>query len=52
MAVGYPDDGVIWLYKYESPLPNNKPYPVNEQQTVDVNLTANCYSPASSIFSL
>ena len=36
--VGYPDDGVIWLYKYESPLPNNKPYPVNEQQTVDINL--------------
>ncbi|AZA53896.1 hypothetical protein [Chryseobacterium sp. G0201] len=36
--VGYPDDGVIWLYKYESPLPNNKSYPVNEQQTVDINL--------------
>jgi hypothetical protein len=34
--VGYPDDGVIWLY--QSPLLNNKSYPDNEEQTGDINL--------------
>ncbi|GAA5091121.1 hypothetical protein GCM10023210_18120 [Chryseobacterium ginsengisoli] len=33
-CIGYPDDGVIWLYK----LPDNEPYPANEEQTGDINL--------------
>lgn len=37
-CVGYPDDGVIWLYKYKPPLPNNEPYPIDQQQTIDINL--------------
>lgn len=37
-CVGYPNDGVIWLYKYKPPLPNNRPYPIDEQQTIDINL--------------
>lgn len=28
-CVGYPDEGVIWLYKYKPPLPNNEPYPID-----------------------
>jgi hypothetical protein len=37
-CVGYPNDGVVWLYKYKPPLPNNAPYPMNQQQTIEVNL--------------
>lgn len=29
---------VIGLYKYKSPSPDHQPYPVNEQQTVDIKL--------------
>lgn len=37
-CVGYPDDGVIWLFKYKPPLPNNEPYPVEQRQTININL--------------
>lgn len=42
-CVGYPYDGVIWLYKYKPPLPNNEPYPINkidkeQMKTIDINL--------------
>lgn len=37
-CVGYPDEGIIWLSKYKPPLPDNKPYPIEQQQTIDINL--------------
>lgn len=27
-CVGYPDTGIVWLYKYKPPLPNNQAYPI------------------------
>ncbi|MFC5873046.1 hypothetical protein ACFP3I_10650 [Chryseobacterium arachidis] len=36
--VGYPDDGVVWLYKHEPPLPYNEQCPADEEQTVYINL--------------
>lgn len=36
--VGYPDDGVIWLCKYESPSSDGRLYPINERETVSINL--------------
>lgn len=36
--VGYPDDGVIWLFNYKPRLPNSETSPVNEQQTDEINL--------------
>jgi len=37
-CVGYPNTGVIWLHKYKPPLPNNEPYPVEQQKTITINL--------------
>lgn len=37
-CVGYPDSGVIWLYKYKPSLPDNKPYPIERRQTININL--------------
>lgn len=37
-CVGYPDDGVIWLYKYQPSLPNNEPYSIDQQQIIAINL--------------
>ncbi|WP_341695162.1 hypothetical protein [Flavobacterium arundinis] len=37
-CIGYPDEGVIWLFKYKPPLINNEPYPIDERQTVGINL--------------
>lgn len=37
-CVGYPEDGVIWLYKYKPPLPPGQVYSQEEQQTAEFNL--------------
>ncbi len=37
-CVGYPDTGVIWLYTYKPALPNNEPYPIEQQKTISINL--------------
>ncbi len=37
-CVGYPDTGVIWLYTYKPPLPNNESYPIEQQKTIYINL--------------
>lgn len=37
-CVGYPDSGVVWLYKYKPALPNNEPYPIEQRQTIEINL--------------
>lgn len=37
-CVGYPEAGVIWLYRYKPTLPNHEPYPIKQQQTIYVNL--------------
>jgi len=37
-CVGYPDSGVVWLYTYKPPLPNNEPYPIEQRQTITINL--------------
>lgn len=29
---------MIWLYKYKPALPNNEPYPIEQQQTIAINL--------------
>ena len=35
-CVGYPDSGVIWLYKYKAPSANNEP--IEQRQTIEINL--------------
>ena len=35
-CVGYPDSGVIWLYKYKAPSPNNEP--IEQRKTIEINL--------------
>ncbi|MNJ91922.1 hypothetical protein D3C87_95770 [compost metagenome] len=37
-CVGYPESGVIWLYKYKPPLPPGQVYSAEEQQTAELNL--------------
>ncbi len=37
-CVGYPDSGVVRLCTYKPPLPNNEPYPIEQQKTITINL--------------
>lgn len=37
-CVGYPDAGVIWLYKFKPRLPNNESQLSNQEQIIEINL--------------
>ena len=37
-CVGYPDEGVIWLYKKQPLLADNEPNSDNQEQTIEINL--------------